>query len=809
MSNTPFELSPSDLRRPCDPATLGFDTSDELLPLRDVIGQPRALRSLELGSEVSGPGFNIFVMGLPGSGRSTLSREYLERGAASEPIPDDWCYVNNFDDSRQPKALRLPAGHAAGLKKNLQALVDLCTDEIRRAFQSEEYTQAQNRLSDAMKQVQEDEFSKLQVQVAEFSFVIVRTPYGFALIPAADGKPLKPEDIEKLSAEQRARLEQLQIKLEGEAKKTLEHIREAAQEIYEKIHELDERTALFVVEHLVVDVKEKYRDLDQVTAYLDAVQADMVTHIAQLRGAEGDGAPDPDWLKRYEVNVFVDNSSLTGAPVVVETYPSYHNLLGRIEHEVIMGVAHTDFTLIRPGAFHRANGGYLLLPARDVLINAYAWEGLERVLRDGSIRIIELGAQLGLISTVTLEPEPIPLSIKVILYGTPLIYYLLRTHDEDFTKLFKVRAEFATTMNRTPENENDYALFAKSVVDNNQLSSFDNTAVARIIEHGSRLAGNQNKLSTRFGKIADLVREADYWAKKEKQEIVNAEAVSRAISETEYRDNLLEERIHELIAEDTIMIAVEGKAVGQVNVLSVLMLGDYAFGRPNRLTAAAHPGKSGVVDIERQAKLGGPIHTKGVLILTGFLRKRYGQAKPLNLAASLAFEQSYEGVEGDSASAAELIALLSAIADIPLRQDRAVTGSINQHGVIQAVGGINEKIEGFFAICRMKGLTGSQGVIIPAANKRHLMLKVEVVEAVAAGKFHIWPITSSDEGLALLTDMQVGEQQDDGAYPEGTVNYAVHRKLDEYAKAIKSSPKENFQNDNSKDEMDTPEETKE
>src|SRR5581483_5925200 len=421
----------------------------------------------------------------------------------------------------------------------------------------------------------------------------------------------------------------------------------------------------------------------------------------------------------------------------------------------------------------RANGGYLILPARDVLLNPYAWDGLKRALRDGAIRILELGTQLSLISTPTLEPEPIPLSTKIVLIGTPLLYYLLNAHDEDFAKLFKVKAEFASVMDRTADTEREYALFVKSVQDENHLLPFAHNAVARIIEHGSRLAGDQGKLSTRFGKIADLIREAAYWACKEGQRLVTAADVDRTLTEMTYRNNLLEERLHELITQGTLAVDVSGTAVGQVNALSVMELGDYAFGHPTRVTASARPGQSGIIDIERKAELGGPIHTKGVLILAGCLGERYGWKRPLNLSASLAFEQSYEGVEGDSASAAELFALLSAIARIPLRQDIAMTGSINQHGQIQAIGGVNEKIEGFFAICKLRGLTGSQGVIIPASNVRNLNLQAEVVEAVAAGEFHIWPIATVDEGLALLSGCEPGTLQADGSYPDGTFNGAV------------------------------------
>ena len=817
---SPASLPPSALRRLCDLATLSFETTDDLPDLQDVVGQPRAIRALELGSEVSGPGYNTFVLGLPGSGRTTLSREYLERKAAGQPVPDDWCYVNNFEDPHQPKAIRLPAGRAAEFHKDLLELITRFQNDITRLFESEEYTQERDRIVNELKKTQEAEFLRLQDYVDKYSFAIVRTPFGFVLVPAVEGKPLKPEELEKLSAEQRTKLSQLQTKLTEEVEKSLSRMRELEKNASKALSELNEHTVMFLLGPLMQTLKSKYTGLESILAHLNAIQADIINHAEQFRRSESSASSDPDgfqarreWVRRYEVNVLVDNSSLKGAPVILESHPSYTNLLGRIEHEVFMGAGHTDFTMIHSGALHRANGGYLVIPARDLLTNPYAWEGLKHVLRDGEIRIVELGQQLGLLSTITLDPEPIPLSIKLVLVGTPLLYYLLRIYDEDFAKLFKVRAEFATTMRRTTETEYEYGLFVKSVVDDNHLPPFDQTAVARIVEHSARMAEDQGKLSTRFGKISDLIREAAYWATTEpatqppgkptkkkgrktakdvvndhqsvisKPVVVTGEAVLRAIEESIYRSNLVEERLQEMFADGTLLVDLIGRVVGQVNALSVYLLGDYAFGKPSRITAMAYAGKGGLVDIERQAKLGGPVHTKGVLILSGLLGARYGRKQTPSLSASLTFEQSYDEVEGDSASAAELFALLSAIANVPLRQDRAMTGSVNQRGQIQAIGGVNEKIEGFFMICKTKGLTGEQGVIIPLSNVNNLMLRDELVEAVEAGQFHIWPVHTIEEALRLLTDMEAGELGPDGNYPEGSFNQAVMSQLAEFAKA--------------------------
>ena len=790
-----LELASASLRRLCDPATFPFQTTAELPDLENFIGQPRAYRGLELGSEVTGLGYNIFVMGLPASGRTTLSREYLEQKAAALPTPNDLCYVNNFADPHQPHALHLPPGRGTEFRKDMETLIARVQQEIQRAFASDEYSKEASRLADELQKNREALLMRLQAYAAKYNFLIARTPFGFVLVPSVDGQPLKPEEIEKLTPENLEKLKELETKVGVEVKKTHEKVREMERTAQEALRELDTRTALFVVEHLVDSLRARYEGLEQVSEYLNVVQKDIVENVEPFRaesGPQGENiaAVREAWLKRYIVNVVVDNGGQKGAPVILETQPTYQNLVGRIEHEVVMGATRTDFTMLRPGALHRANGGYLILPIREVLINPYAWEGLKRCLRDGCIRLVELGNQLGLISTTTLEPEPVPLHVKVVLVGTPLLYYLLQQYDEDFPKLFKVRAEFASQMARTPDTEQEYALFVRSVTLENNLAPFDRAAVSRIVEHGSRMVENQHKLSTRFGKISDLVREAEYWARKSGKETVAAEDVQRAIEESVYRSNLLEERLQELIVENTLMIDVEGAVVGQINALSVLMLGDYAFGRPSRVTATAQPGRGGALDLERKAELGGAIHTKGVLIINGFLAGRYGREKPLSLSASLTFEQSYEGVEGDSASAAELFTLLSALTGIPLRQDLAITGSMNQHGMIQPIGGANEKVEGFFAVCKEKGLTGTQGVVISGANVKNLMLRAEVVQAVEEGKFHLWAIQTVDEGLELFTGMEVGARGEDGAYPEGSFNRAVVERLEAFAEAAKAGKEE-------------------
>ncbi len=807
----PVELPASALRKSCDPTSLTFTTTDELPDLQNVIGQPRAFRALELGSEVTGPGYNTFVYGLPGSGRTTLSREFLERKAAEQPVPDDWIYVNNFDNPHQPKAIALPAGKGVCFRRDMDGLLAKCEREIPRIFESEEFVKERDRLVAELKKVQEAEFTRLQKHVEKYNFTIGRTTFGFVLAPAVQGKMLTPEDIQALSSEQRTKLEQLQSKLGEEVEKSLRRLRELEMAASQAISLLTERTILFVIGPLIQNLKEKYAAHENLIAYLDDVQSDIVSNADRFRPGHTEGTIaqaahllERPWSRRYAINVLIDNSDLKGAPVILENHPSYSNIIGRIEHESVMGATRTDFTMIQAGAVHRANGGYLVMPVRDLLLSPYAWEGLKRVLRDGEIRIIEMGQLLGLLSSVTLEPDPIPLNVKVILIGTPMFYYLLRTYDEDFAKLFKVNAEYATTMNRTQDTEHEYGLYIKSVVIDNHLPPFDRGAVARIIEYSARIAEDQEKLSARFGKIADLAREAAYWAKKKRPDesdlIVGERDVQQAIDEWVYRNNLIDELLQEMVAEGTLILDVSGEAEGQINALSLMTLGDYTFGHPKRVSASVYPGSGGVVDIERQARLGGAIHTKGVLILTGFLGNRYGRGRPLSLAANLTFEQSYGGVDGDSASAAELLTLLSAIAHIPLRQDRAITGSINQHGQIQPIGGVNEKIEGFFAACKSKGLTGEQGVIIPASNARHLMLNDEVIQAVDKAQFHIWKIQTIDDAIHLLTGMEAGELQPDGSYPAGSFNQAVVAGLESLAEAGKEHDEEESPVDEAEEE---------
>ena len=781
------ELGPCDLRRVCDPETLKFETTADLPMLSEVLGQPRAVAAFAFGTRINSPGFNLFALGQTGSGRTTLIRDYLERRAATQPVPEDLCYVNNFADPRCPIALRLPAGRAAQFAHDMDLLVEELSAAIPKAFDSEDYTHHRDKVMEDLEASRAEELTRMNQRVTGAGFQLMKGPAGLLLVPAPGGKPVSDEDLQALSPDDRQKLARAREHLQHEIEERLRAIRELEKGAREALRALDTDTAAFATRHLMDDLRSRYHDLPPVLRYLEALQSDITAHLDDFRKGKDSEAPaQPPALPfptpgperpraRYQVNVLVDNSRLKGAPVVVESNPTYHNITGRIEHQSSWGGLITDYTMIKPGALHRANGGYLMIPARECLLNPFAWEGLKRALKDRSVQIEELGAQLSMLSTVTLDPQPVPLDVKVVLIGSPSIYYMLLAYDEDFGKLFKVKADFTTRMRRDAESEQAYAVFVNHITQQDNSLPFDCAAVARIIEYGSRAAGDQDHLSTRFGDVADLIREATQHAGQNSHQAITCADVRAAEDARRYRQNLVEERLQESLSEGTVLIETTGAAAGRINGLSVLDMGDYAFGHPVRLTATAGPGRGGVVSIEREVEMSGPIHGKGVMILGGFLTNKYGRKGPLTLSASLVFEQSYSMIEGDSASLAELCVLLSAVSGTPLRQDVAVTGSVNQHGQVQAVGGVTEKIEGFFDLCRSRGFTGTQGVFLPASNRRHLMLRDEVVEAVAQGRFHIWHGESVDDVIELLTGQ-----------PADELHAAVAARLAEYTETLKA-----------------------
>jgi lon-related putative ATP-dependent protease len=789
-------LKADELRAVCDPAALPFRSTAELVPLAGLIGQERALDATTFGIGMRRAGYNLFVLGLPATGKTTSMRRLLDGAAAQGPTPSDWCYVHDFADPYRPCALELPAGRARRLRDEMARLVEECKARLPRVFESEEFERQKSQIMERLAQQQDAEVGRLEQAARAAGFVVVRTPAGLALAPAPAGEPLTHEQFHALPEAVRQRLQEASRPIEERVEATMRQLRQNEREAQQAHARLVRDAAAAVTRELVREVKEVFPGLAPVQAYLGKVEEDLIEHAEEFRHeTEGRPAlpflpPPGAFLDRYRVNVLVDRSGAQGAPVVFEQNPTRGNLLGRMEHRAHFGSLVTDFTLIKAGALHRANGGYLLLEAKDVLRNFMAWESLKKALKSQSLRIEEPLAELQIVNTVSLAPEPIPLSVKVVLLGSPLLYYLLYALDEDFGELFKVKVDFDDSFPRTAETEGLYARFVAGVCQEEGLRPFAPDGVARLVEHGSRLVEHKERLSARLGLLLDLVRESAYCAERDGHALVTGADVTRAITQKIRRVNLLEERVGRTISEGTLLLATDGEAVGQVNGISVLATGDHAFGRPCRITARAFTGERGVVDIEREVKLGGRVHSKGVMILTGFLAGRYAHEQPLALSATIAVEQQYEEVEGDSAASAELYALLSSLAEIPLAQGLAVTGSVNQQGEIQPVGGINEKIEGFFDACRLRGLTGAQGVLIPEANVRHLMLRDDVVAAVRDEAFHVHAVRTVDEGLAILSKREAGEPGPDGAYPAGSFNDAVRQALAKNVERLKAMRRE-------------------
>ncbi len=793
-----LRVAPEKLRRVCEFAKFDFKSTAELSALNEVIGQERAVEAVAFGIDIESPGYHIFALGPSGTGKSTTVRKFLENHAPSRQTPDEWVYVNNFSSPDKPRALKLAPGKGCELRDDMKELIKKLKTEVPQAFRSEDYQKEQENIKNQFQQKQQKILQELEKKARKEGFTVIKKPRGLLLAPVIEGEVMSPEQLNKLDKKKRKKLGEKRDKLKEDLREALYNLRKIKEKSQERIQKLDQEVVEFSVSYIVKKLKEKYADHPEVKEYLELVEKDVLDRVGEFKKLNQPDQQQPpgffqdqrEFLKNYEVNLMVDNCEQQGAPVVVESNPTYYNLLGRIEHVGKLGMMMTDFTQLKPGALHRANGGFLIVEARELLTKPFAWESLKRSLKNRQIKTESMGMEYRPVQMKTLEPEPIPLDLKVVIIGDPLLYYLLYRLDEDFQELFKVKADFSVQTDWVNETEKKYLNLIAEVCEEEQLLHFSPEGAGRMIEHCSRLAGDQRKLDIKLGDIVDLIREASYWGRKANKELVDSAAVETAINKRIYRSNRLEERQQELIEQGTILIDTDGAEPGQVNGISVLPLGDYSFGKPSRITARSFVGDGGVVNIDREIELGGPVHNKGVMILTGYLGSKFAGEAPLSLSASITFEQLYSEVEGDSASSAELYALLSSLSELPLRQDLAVTGSVNQRGQIQAIGGVNEKIEGFFKSCENCGLTGKQGVIIPESNVENLMLNNRVTEAINRGEFNLYAISGVTQGIELLTGKPAGERQEDGSYPEGTVFYRVQKQLIELAEKGKNFSKE-------------------
>lgn len=776
-------LKHSALYTACDLKRLDFTTTDELEPLAQPLGQERALEAIEFAIDIEQQGFNLFVVGAPGLGKQELVQQILKQRVQDAEYRWDWCYVNNFANPQQPRVLRLPLGIGQKLRIDMESLVEDLLTALPSSFQSDEYRNRRQEIEQELQERQEKAFRSLDQEAEEKGIIIIRTPSGYTMGPMADGKPLDQQQYEKLSAEERHRVENLIAELQQDLQVIIRDIPLVEREHHQRVKALNQEITRLTVEQLIAWIENSYRDQAQIMEYLLEVKQNAIKNVDAFLPAEGGGEADNIASRvaafhAYSINVIVDNSDSEGPAIVFEDNPSYQSLIGRVEYVSQMGTLTTDFTLIKPGALHRANGGFLVLDAHKLLTHGFAWEGLKRALKSRELKIQSLEQMLSLVNTVSLEPEAIPIDVKVILTGEPRLYHLLRTYDHEFDQLFKVSADFARSTRRDADSVQQYARMVSALQRDRGARPLDKASVGRVIEEASRTADDGERLSLRLDDMRDLLSEADYLAGKGSREVIKLADIELAIAKRRHRQDQYRELLQEQVVRGIRLIDTEGARVAQVNALSVLETAGYRFGQASRITATARLGRSRIVDIEREAKLGGEIHSKGVMILSSYLTGRYAAEQPLPLAASLAFEQSYGMVDGDSASAAELCALLSALGEIPLQQSLAVTGSINQLGEIQAIGGVNEKIEGFFELCSARGLSGKQGVIIPRANCVHLMLHKDVRTAVKKGKFNVYPVERVEEVMQLLSGLKPGAADAEGNYPQHSFNYRIQQRIE-------------------------------
>ncbi|TAN64110.1 ATP-dependent protease [bacterium] len=777
----------------CEPASFPFKTTDELRTLDEIIGQGRALKSIDFGLGITNHNYNIFVLGESGTGKYTTLKAIIDKKAKGEKVPDDWCYVYNFSDPDSPKTVNLPPGKGFLLVAEMDDLLEILKRDIPKVFESKDYEKHRDEIYDGQQERTRAIFVKLEQRAAERSFVLKKSVGGLSVAPAKDGKALSQDEFEKLPSDKRRVVEDEMKALQDKLSDSIRDARVIEKETKERVTALDREVVQYVVNPLINEIVDKFKEFPSVVEYLAEIKEDVLNNIDDFRPK--DETPlslgpirlqkhEPTF-ERYKVNLIVNNKDAAGAPVIFESNPTYYNLFGRIEYRVQFGVATTDFTMIKAGSVHKANGGYLIINAIDMLRNIFVYDSIKRMIKNREVRMEDVWEQYRLLSTSTLKPSPIPVNLKLVIIGEPFIYYLLYNLDNEYRKLFKVKSDFDTVMPKTVENIEMYSYFIATRCKEESLKPFDAAGVSRVVEFGCRLAGDRDKLSARFNDIQNLVVEASYWAGVDSAATVSGVHVEKAVDERIFRNAKIEDKLRDYIKEDTIMVDTSGFVAGQVNGIAVLDPGDYAFGKPSRITARTYMGDAGVVNIEREVKMSGRIHNKALMILTGFLGERFAQKIPLTFSATVCFEQLYDEIEGDSATCTEFYALLSSLSGAPVNQGIAVTGSMNQRGEVQPIGGVNEKIEGFFGVCKAKGMTGAQGVIIPRRNVKNLMLRQEVVDAVREGKFSIYPIDFVDEGLEILTNTPVGERKPDGTFPEGSVNRLAADRLLALAKSLK------------------------
>lgn len=788
------ELTAEQLRNVIDPSRFQFESTEEVDPLDEVIGQDRAVKALEFGLDVRNKSYNIFVTGQSASGKTTIVKDLLTKRSADEPVPDDWLMVNNFEDSYRPLSLPLPAGEGVKFSKKMDQLIENLKNEMPRAFETEDYQQKRSNLMEEFQQNKREKINALEEKAQEHDIQIQSTNAGFQTVPLVSGQPIDQETYQKLDDAVKENVDENIDYVQREIQSSLREINKLEKEFQEKIHELNKEVTLFVVGHRIDNLQEEYDDHNEVINYLEAVKEDIIENVhdflqaseagegggqQQLMNMLGQQANEPDFTK-YKVNVLVDNTNTNGAPVIIETNPNYNNIVGRMEKRAKFGAVYSDFTMVQPGSLLDANGGYLVLDIEGVLTNPFVWDTLKRALRNSEVRIEDVQEQLGYVTVSSLKPEPIPLDVKVILIGKREIFDLLLKFDDQFEKTFKVRADFDYEAESSDDTVDKFVKFVSRACREENLTHFSPDGVAALIEMSQKFVSDQERLSLRFGKIVEIITEASYWTTHNGHTLVQREDVEKAFQERRYRSSLAEEKLQDGILRNIKMIDTTGEEVGQVNALAVFALGDFMFGQPSRITAETYMGKEGIINIERNAKLSGKIHNKGVEILTGWLGRQFAQDFPLSVNVSVTFEQSYGGVDGDSASSTEAYVILSSLSNIPLKQNLAVTGSVNQKGEIQAIGGVNQKIEGFFDICKERSLTGEQGVLIPKANIKHLMLKNEVVEAITNGEFHIYPVAHISEGIEILTGFEAGTLDEEGNYPDDSIFGKAKQRLESY-----------------------------